>query len=236
MKSYIIVICLSVAGLAGCKKYLDKAPGANVSPTDAFINFTNFQGFTEELYCTVPEFTSKTWACDWLLGDEVIHKTGVTWLNEQFDNGDSWSWTRSEWISWLDGQTYNTDPTTGFGKGLWPNAWYGIHKANLGLANLDNLNGTQEEKDLIKGQLLFFRGWFHFELMSYWGGLPYIDTVLSGSFQRTGLYFYAYLSPIFAPFDSRPVCRFFATGLINSHFFSASALSKKKTASRGVPS
>jgi len=184
MKSYIIVFCfaiLSVAGLTGCKKYLDKAPGANVSPTDAFINFTNFQGFTEELYSTVPEFTSKTWACDWILGDEIIHKTGVTWLNEQFDNGDSWSWTRSEWISWLDGQSYNTDPTTGFGKGLWPNAWYGIHKANLGLANLDKLNGTQEEKDLIKGQLLFFRGWFHFELMSYWGGLPYIDTVLSSS-------------------------------------------------------
>lgn len=188
MKSYIIVFCfaiISVAGLTGCKKYLDRAPGADVSPTDAFINFTNFQGFTEELYCTVPEYTSKVWACDWILGDEIIHKTGVTWLNEQFDNGDSWSWTNAEWISWLDGQSYNTDPTTGFGKGLWPNAWYGIHKANLGLANLNNLVGTQEEKDLIRGQLLFFRAWFHFELMTYWGGLPYIDTVLSSSGKLT---------------------------------------------------
>jgi hypothetical protein len=77
-----------------------------------------------------------------------------------------------------DGGTYHTNPTSGFGKGLWPNSWYGIHKANLGLANLNKLNGTQEEKDLIKGQLLFFRGWFHFELMTYWGGLPYIDTLL----------------------------------------------------------
>ncbi len=175
------IVFFAVFGLTGCKKYLDKAPGADVSPTDAYINFTNFQGFTEELYSAIPEYTSKVWACDWLLGDEVIHKTGVTWLNEQFDNGDSWSWTTAEWISWLDGATYVTDPTTGFGKGLWPNSWYGIHKANLGLANLDKLNGTQEEKDLIKGQLLFFRGWFHFELMTYWGGLPYIDTVLSSS-------------------------------------------------------
>jgi len=166
-------------GLTGCKRYLDRAPGADVSPTDAFVNFTNFQGFTEELYSCVPEFTSKTWACDWLLGDEILHKTGVTWLNEQFDNGDSWSWTTGEWISWLDAPTYNSDPTTGFSKGLWPNSWYGIHKANLGLANLEKLNATQEEKDLIKGQLLFFRAWFHFELMTYWGGLPYIDTVLS---------------------------------------------------------
>jgi len=47
--------------------------------------------------------------------------------------------------------------------------------------------------------------------------------VLHGSFQRTGLYFYAYLSPIIAPPGSRPVCRFYAAGLINSHFFTASA-------------
>jgi hypothetical protein len=50
----------------------------------------------------------------------------------------------------------------------------------LGLENIENLiNATQEEKDLIKGQLLFFRGWYHFELMCYWGGLPYIDKTLS---------------------------------------------------------
>src|SRR5438132_12941675 len=43
------------------------------------------------------------------------------------------------------------------------------------------IDATQEEKDVIKGQLLFFRGFFHFQLMSFWGGLPYIDTVLSSS-------------------------------------------------------
>lgn len=174
-------IVLAMTWLPSCKRYLDRAPAADVSPTDAFINFTNFQGFTEEMYCLIPEYTSKTWACDWILGDEIVHKTGVTWLNEQLDNGDSWSWTTGEWISWLDAPSYNPDQGTGFGKGLWPNSWYGIHKANLGLANLDKLIATQEEKDLIKGQLLFFRGWFHFELMTYWGGLPFIDTVLSPS-------------------------------------------------------
>ena len=37
---------------------------------------------------------------------------------------------------------------------------------------------TQEERDLIEGQLYFMRGWFYFQLTQYWGGLPYIDTVL----------------------------------------------------------
>ncbi len=52
--------------------------------------------------------------------------------------------------------------------------------------------------------------------------INYIDTFLSASFQRTGLYFYAYLSPLAAPPGSSAVCRFYAAGLINSHFFSAS--------------
>src|SRR5690606_16940863 len=37
---------------------------------------------------------------------------------------------------------------------------------------------TQEERNLIKGQLLFFRGWFHHRLMEYFGGIPYINYAL----------------------------------------------------------
>ncbi|UJH90785.1 RagB/SusD family nutrient uptake outer membrane protein [Antarcticibacterium sp. 1MA-6-2] len=63
--------------------------------------------------------------------------------------------------------------------GLWALAWYGIRKANIGLANLDLMtDATQEERDLIEGQLLFFRGWCHFQLIQYFGGMPYIDRVL----------------------------------------------------------
>jgi starch-binding outer membrane protein, SusD/RagB family len=39
-------------------------------------------------------------------------------------------------------------------------------------------DATDEEKKLIAGQLYFFRGWFHFMLLQYWGGLPYVDKVL----------------------------------------------------------
>jgi hypothetical protein len=79
----------------------------------------------------------------------------------------------------LYGTTVATDNNSRT-KRVWPLAWYGIRKANLALAKLPLLtDATQEEKDLIKGQALFFRGWFYFELMKWYGGLPYIDTVLS---------------------------------------------------------
>ncbi len=53
--------------------------------------------------------------------------------------------------------------------------------------------------------------------------INYVDTFLRGIFQRTGLFFYAYLSPVLAPPGVRPVCRFYANAdvLINSHFYTA---------------
>ncbi|MCF8360303.1 MAG: RagB/SusD family nutrient uptake outer membrane protein [Prolixibacteraceae bacterium] len=188
MKKYINKILpgfvlLAFMGMTSCLEYLDKAPESEISSTDAFINFTNFQGFTEELYATIPDPIAPVWACDWLLGDEILHKEGGIWLNDAFDKGDFWSWTGGgQWISWLDSPSPNTDPGSTFDKGLWPNAWYAIRKANLGLENLEKMtDATQEEKDLIKGQLLFFRAFYHFKLISFWGGLPYIDRTLTSN-------------------------------------------------------
>jgi starch-binding outer membrane protein, SusD/RagB family len=153
---------------------------------DVFQNFRTFQGFTEELYACLPDMSKSTWNAEWNMGDDVLSTTNATYrLNAEFDNGNYWAWrTRGGgWDnSWLDDSGPNTDPNESKNKGLWPLSWYGLRKANLGLANINRLvDATQEEKDVVKGQLLFFRGFFHFQLMSFWGGLPYIDTVLSSS-------------------------------------------------------
>jgi starch-binding outer membrane protein, SusD/RagB family len=174
----ITTVVLLSFGVVSCKKYLDRSPAAAISDEEAFVNFRNFQGFTEELYHCVPDMSHPNWTGDWNFADEEIVSTNALQrLAWQFDQGNYLAWSTSP-DSWLNKGSVNTG-NDGKTKGLWPLAWYGIRKANLGLANLDKLVGTQEEKDIIKGQLLFFRGWFHFELMAHWGGLPYIDRVLS---------------------------------------------------------
>jgi hypothetical protein len=191
MKAFIkILLCtgisLVVLGTVSCKKYLDRPLDANITEEDVFVNFRNFQGFTEELYACLPDMSKSTWNAEWNMGDDILSTTNANYrLSAEFDNGNYWAWRTNGggWDnSWLDDNGPNTDPNESKNKGLWPLSWYGIRKANLGLANLDKLvDATQEEKDVIKGQLLFFRGFFHFQLMSFWGGLPYIDTVLSSS-------------------------------------------------------
>jgi len=187
MKRYLKIVLItgmisSMTGLVSCKKYLDREPESIVNAETAFKDFRNFQGYTEELYNCIPDFTNGYWTNSWNFGEDEIQSTTNNFhFIIKADQGDFWGWQRQfdGWdAGWLDDDNAATGNSR-FDKGLWPLAWYGIRKCNLGLANMDLMvNATDEERNLIKGQLLFFRGWFHFQLMQYFGGLPYIDRVL----------------------------------------------------------
>jgi hypothetical protein len=191
MKTYSkIILSASVfillSGIVSCRKYLDRAPEAGISESEVFLNFRNFQGFVEELYSCLPDMSKSTWNGEWNTGDDILSTTNANYrLNAEFDNGNYWAWRTNGggWDnSWLDDNGPNTNPNESKNKGLWPLSWYGIRKANVGLANIELMvDATDEERNFVKGQLLFFRGFFHFQIMSFWGGLPYIDTVLSSS-------------------------------------------------------
>jgi serine protease len=53
--------------------------------------------------------------------------------------------------------------------------------------------------------------------------ISFIDLVLNSVFQRTGELFYAWTDKTLAPLGAVPVCRFYAAGLIDSHYFTANA-------------
>jgi hypothetical protein len=187
MMSLGLVAVMSLA--TSCKDYLDKAPESEISETDAYKDFKNFQGFVEELYACIPEFDKGYWTNSWNWGEDEIENVGIDYhMVYKIDQGDFWGWQSEHdgWQSgWMDRSSFNPGGNR-FTHSLWPGCWYGIRKANMGLENLDKLtDATDEQKNLIKGQLLFFRGWFHFQLMQYFGGLPYIDTVLPSNEKLT---------------------------------------------------
>src|SRR5699024_937654 len=169
------------AVLVSCEDYLMKSPESNISEEEAFKNFKNFQGFTEELYALIPNFSNHYWESNWNYGDDIVSTNDSDYyLVDYFDDGNFWGWQgeHNGWdTSWIDKQSGVAADR--FGQELWDNGWYAIRKANVGLQNLNKLQGTQIEKDLIEGQLLFFRGWFYFQFMQLFGGLPYFDEPIS---------------------------------------------------------
>ena len=163
--------------LVSCEAYLDKEPESTVSEETAFVNFRNFQGFVEEIYNCIPDKEKCNWCPSWNWGDDEVFNTNANdRMTNQADLGNFRAWMTTG--NWLYKGGSSPTSTNKFEHSLWPHSWYCIRKANVGLRALENgklVNATQEEKDLIAGQLYFFRAWWHFELINWFGGLPYID-------------------------------------------------------------
>ena len=179
---YIALLSLAIGcGMTSCEDYLDKSPEATVNKEDAFKDFRNFQGFVEEIYNCIPDKEKCNYCTSWNWGDdELFNSLGNAHMTNQVDLGNFRNWY-SNGQTWLMTGTNNPTSTDSFHHSLWGHAWYCIRKCNIGLANLDKMIGTEDEKNLIAGQLYFFRAWWHFEMMTYWGGLPYIDQELDAT-------------------------------------------------------
>ena len=158
---------------AACESYLDKAPETEYSDKEIFGNFFSFQGVIEEMYtCVVDKDKCGAWN-NYSFADENVS-------NQQypFDQGNYWSNS-----TYFFGQNVNTTADeAGRSRRVWEYAWFGIAKANLCLEKLEEpglFTGTQKEYDYLKGQALFFRAWFNFEICRFWGGMPYNKRVLT---------------------------------------------------------
>ena len=181
---------MGVIGLASCTDYLDKEERSIIDASQPYLNFRNFQGFVEELYTAMPIMTGHQYHSAWNFGeDDYWEPQESRQLPNAIDQGNYWGWNECFYSYFKEKQggmntgtperMINDVSTKGYLYGL---CWFGIRKANIGIANLDKLvDATQEEKNLIAGQLYFFRAWNHFMLMQYWGGLPYIDVVLDAN-------------------------------------------------------
>lgn len=188
MNKYInrifVVSAIAVAGMLGttsCTDYLDKSPESDYQPNDPYKNFKNFQGFTEELYNSIPVVSNNKDAghtCFNYGEDDYWEPQEIRLQARSIDNGNFWGWT-NDYYGYPNNQGSAGNSNRTHKGHLWANAWYAIRKSNIGIANLNNLvSATEEERNLIEGQLYFFRAWFHFMLMEWWGGMPYIDREL----------------------------------------------------------
>ena len=160
-----LLLLASGASLTSCKDWLEKDPESIVAEDEAFKNYRNFQGYIEEIYNLIPDKEKVNYCTAWNFGDDAVHNPeGYAHMDHQVDLGNYRNWYKNNQC-WLNGDRQS----------LWRSAWYCIRKCNMGIANIKALVGTDEERDLLLGQMYFFRAWWHFELMCYFGGLPYID-------------------------------------------------------------
>lgn len=190
-KSFIYILCALLAGtfsMTSCTDYLEKDAESVLQKEDAFKNFNSFQGFVEVMYNVIPDVAKSHWTSCFNWGEDEVHTFDSNWANSVFiamvDNGNYRGYINNSSCfldrPWAVGQITGSAGQR-FDKALWGGSWYGIRQANIGLKALEDgllTDATTEQRNLIKGQMLFFRAWFYFELCTYWGGLPYITEPL----------------------------------------------------------
>ncbi|WP_296635681.1 RagB/SusD family nutrient uptake outer membrane protein [Polaribacter sp.] len=189
MKKYSIklVFVLSLLFAFSCEDYLDVAPQALIGEEDAFKDFVTTQGFLEEMYNLVVDYhVGGNGGTDYLLGDEtVINQNYQTsaWM----DRGNYlflYEGTAPKWTYLIGEGGGNQSASTGTAwnrPGVWDGSLRGIRKANQILEKIDDIvNLTTSERDILLGQAYFFRAFFHFEIMKFWGRFPYIDATIVG--------------------------------------------------------
>lgn len=190
----IIVVILVTFSLFACEEYLDKAPETDLSENEVFKDFQNAQGFVEEMYMYVVDYTyGGHWQTFFMMGDDSDGRTTYL-MDHSIDLGQLRFWysNRFNYFSNFSRQpsTSSADAKNAFHRpGVWQ-GWEAIRKANIVIDAVENkglmVDASQPEIDIILGQAYFFRAFFHCEIMKFWGRIPYIDKIISG--EETKLY------------------------------------------------
>ncbi|MEN6323228.1 MAG: RagB/SusD family nutrient uptake outer membrane protein [Proteiniphilum sp.] len=176
MKNLIqIILFTGILIFISCEDYLERTPASDITDEKVFGTYHSFQGFVDMLY--YDGLTPYMWLFTSTIdcGDDVLGNKPGQQASGAFTLGNYnfvWSNTRNP---------FNGDPKAGYiSQGFWTGGWLTIHRANLGLANIDKLiTATNEERNLLLGQMYFFRAWCHFEIARAWGGIPYVDELLN---------------------------------------------------------
>ena len=71
---------------------------------------------------------------------------------------------------------YNFSSADSYNAAYWSNLYNGINRASVVIANVDkNPEVDQAFRDQVRGEALFLRGYFYFQLVQYYGGVPVFD-------------------------------------------------------------
>ncbi len=158
-----------------CEDYLDVPPDATLTEEAIFSNYNTAQGFLDPCYDLISDPNNHALVVTNNIGTESVSSANASPVTNAM-NLDYFRLSTNGRSVW-NGQNNNSGAQISLnGDGLWD--WWpaGCRIANISLSNLDKLtNATQEEKDKIEGQALFFRAYLNFEIARAYGTIPYLD-------------------------------------------------------------
>ncbi len=154
-RKYYLLVLFFLMSLGSCKKYLDTAPTDFLNPRNYYDTESQLMFARASAYHTLTDGrlwrSAALYLMNWYADEGYMNRTSLA----------------------IGPWNYNYSSTEPFTNQLWTNLYDGINRANVVLANVDkNTAIPQAKRDVIRGEMLFLRGYYYFILVQYFGGVP----------------------------------------------------------------
>ncbi len=151
----IYLVMLFALSFGSCKKFLEPTPTDFLDPNTYYTTEQQLEYARAGVYNT--------------LGTTGFYGNHANYL---------YGWTADE--GFMNRYALTTGPfnnnytsSDAFATQYWTDIYVGINRANVLLANINkNAEIPQAKRDVIRGEILFLRGYFYFQLVQYYGGIP----------------------------------------------------------------
>lgn len=157
MKIKIIITGLLLFTLCSCKKFLEQNPETTVAQSAFFKSQGDFEQAVVGVYSPLRTIYNMEWQLTEMRSDNTF------FIYDVANRGSK---------PWEDLATFTVETNNASLMTYWQNNYLVISRANLVLANLDNISFDQFVKDNIKGQALFLRALAYFNLANNFGNVP----------------------------------------------------------------
>ncbi len=161
-RNLIFKILIAGACLLSCERdFLEKQPDENLDIDKVFSERQFAEGFLSSVYHNMPPMLEiSRW-------EERNPFTGasdemeITWTGAYSHLLNSGAWSPAD-----------------FYPDVWGFMYEGIRKTNIFLENIDRVPMDERDKDVWKGEAIFLRAYYHFNIMKMYGAVPIVDRTI----------------------------------------------------------
>lgn len=162
MKNKLLIIFIAI-GLCSCNKdFLNLVPNTSLSSASFFKDQSEFQQALSAAYLPLRQIARIGIFQDEMRSDNTFF--AIYFANRGLTTPEGWS-------TFLTKSTSDAEPNTPGSR--WGNNFSGIARVNTILGRIGAMeNISQGAKDLIKGEALFLRAFYYYDLVQHYGGVP----------------------------------------------------------------
>ena len=165
------IICLATAlmfSLAGCNNdFLEYLPKTDLTEETAFVTYDNFKTYSWGLYTLFQNDKMRQYAD--ASKDVITVAYGDVYANYLYSSNstntqsNNWQWNNIN-------SSMNTDDSWNFDY---------IRRVNIMLRNIDKSQMNEEDREHWRSVGLFFRSFRYYDLLARYGGVPWLEDVVS---------------------------------------------------------